>query len=181
MITPLVQILGQWTITHCVQTSLTWMLTLVAQTPLLENRHWDTWPIMSSRCTPCQANKVKANVDAVAKKDKLAESNVSQVSSKASMPPRWLQDLFALRWLCPYLLKFSPVRGPWSPWQHINMSKSTDTRAKVLEDRKKWIPVVKWICGHARARLKRGCQVLVEKVCSFNDLENHRDGQAPES
>ena len=63
--------IGQWTITHCVQTSLTWMITLVAQTPLLENRHWDTWPIMSSRCTPSQANKVKANVDAVAKEDKL--------------------------------------------------------------------------------------------------------------
>ena len=62
----------------------------------------------------------------------------------------------------PYLLTFAPVCGPWSPWQHINMSKSEDMRFKVLEDRKKWLPVVKWICGHARKRLQRGRQVLIE-------------------
>ena len=83
----------------------------------------------------------------------------------------------------PYLLTFAPVCGPWSPWQHINMSKSEDMRFKVLEDRKKWLPVVKWICGHARKRLQRGRQVLIEnpapsaiwETSEMDKLLNHEE------
>lgn len=76
----------------------------------------------------------------------------------------------------PYLLTFAPVCGPWSPWQNMNMSRSEDTRLKILEDPKKGIPVIKWMCGHARSRLQRGRQVFIEipaplAIWDTNDMD----------
>ena len=36
----------------------------------------------------------------------------------------------------PFLSSMSPVCGPWSSWQNVNM-----------EDRKNWYPVLKWLAG----------------------------------
>ena len=79
----------------------------------------------------------------------------------------------------PYLLSFAPVCGPWSPWQHVNMSQSEETYEKIMADRKKWLPVAKWICETARRRLQRGRQVLIENP-GPSELHNWV-WQAPES
>ena len=45
----------------------------------------------------------------------------------------------------PYLISMSPLCGPWCQWQELNMSKSDETAQKIMEQRKEWHPVVKWI------------------------------------
>ena len=59
----------------------------------------------------------------------------------------------------PYAITFAPVCGPWSQWTNILTGESWD---KVVEERKKWTPVVKWIFDIIRKRLARGRQVLLE-------------------
>ena len=80
----------------------------------------------------------------------------------------------------PYLLTFAPVCAPWSPWQNMNMTRSDDTRLKILEDRKKWIPVIKRMCGHARSRLQRGRQVFIENPAPSEEHYDQITGEALE-
>ena len=47
----------------------------------------------------------------------------------------------------PFLLSMSPVCGPWSSWQNVNMSKSEELYEKIMADRKSWYPVLKWLAG----------------------------------
>ena len=81
--------------------------------------------------------------------------DLTTASGRAAVDARILHD-------DPYLLAFAPVCGPWSPWSRLNMSRSPETCAKIQAERKRWLPVAKWICEHARQRLQRGRQVLVE-------------------
>ena len=63
----------------------------------------------------------------------------------------------------PYVLTFSPVCGPWGPWSHLNMSKSSATKEKIIEGaRSLWYPTLKWIAKVVKERLSRGRKVLVE-------------------
>ena len=62
----------------------------------------------------------------------------------------------------PWLLTMSPVCGPWSPWQSINMSKSMATKESIEAQRKKWYPVIKWLTTVIKERLCRGREVLLE-------------------
>ena len=62
----------------------------------------------------------------------------------------------------PYLLSFAPVCGPWGPWQSLNMSRSPQCEADIMQQRKMWYPVVRWMCGIIRSRVQRGRQVLLE-------------------
>ncbi len=61
-----------------------------------------------------------------------------------------------------YLLAFAPVCGPWSQWQGLNMSKDEDTRQKIMARRSQWYPVIKWISGIVKDRLRKGREVLLE-------------------
>ncbi len=62
----------------------------------------------------------------------------------------------------PYLLAFAPVCGPWSQWQGLNMSRDEETRSKIMNQRSQWYPVIKWISGVVKDRLKKGREVLLE-------------------
>ena len=62
----------------------------------------------------------------------------------------------------PYLLSFAPVCGPWSQWQHLNLTRGDATFVKILEQRKQWYPVLRWMCEEIRKRLSKGREVLVE-------------------
>ena len=63
----------------------------------------------------------------------------------------------------PYLISMSPLCGPWCQWQELNMSKSEETANKIMEQRKEWYPVVKWISQVIRSRVAKGRQVLLEQ------------------
>ena len=62
----------------------------------------------------------------------------------------------------PYLITFAPKCAPWSAWQHVNMSKGGSIESGILQERKKWVPIIRWICGHVKDRLRRGRHALVE-------------------
>eukprot|EP00435_Cladocopium_sp_Y103_P013207 s65_g3.t1 len=62
----------------------------------------------------------------------------------------------------PFLLAMSPVCGPWSPWQNVNLSKSEDTYNKIMEDRKRWYPVLKWLAEKVKERVRKGREVILE-------------------
>ena len=62
----------------------------------------------------------------------------------------------------PFLLSVAPLCGPWSPMQRINLVRGGDTAQKIMEDRKAWYPVVKWLTKVIRDRLERGREVLME-------------------
>ena len=62
----------------------------------------------------------------------------------------------------PYLLSMSPLCAPWSPWQRLNVTKSDELYAKIMENRKKWYPVVAWLGRLVERRLELGREVLLE-------------------
>eukprot|EP00435_Cladocopium_sp_Y103_P066563 s466_g28.t2 len=62
----------------------------------------------------------------------------------------------------PFLLTLAPICGPWSSWQHVNMSKDEMTREKILQQRKDWYPVMQWMAKIIRSRLAKGREVLAE-------------------
>ena len=62
----------------------------------------------------------------------------------------------------PYLLSFAPVCGPWSQWQHLNLTRGDPTFQKIMDERKRWYPVLRWMCEEIRKRLSKGREVLVE-------------------
>ena len=62
----------------------------------------------------------------------------------------------------PFLLTLAPLCGPWSSWQHLNMSKDEATREKILQQRKDWYPVMQWMAKIIRSRLAKGHEVLAE-------------------
>ena len=62
----------------------------------------------------------------------------------------------------PYLLSFAPVCTAWSNWQYMNMHRYADGEERVMAERKKWYPVLKWMAGEVRKRLQKGREVLVE-------------------
>ena len=78
----------------------------------------------------------------------------------------------------PFLLAMAPVCGPWSPWQNVNMSKSEELFEKIMEDRKRWYPVLKWLAEKVKDRVRKGREVLLEnpwpsllwKLKFFEDL-----------
>ena len=63
----------------------------------------------------------------------------------------------------PYAISFSPVCGPWSPWQNINVSKDPEFGQQLEEVRSEWRPVIKWVTKVMRERLAKGRQVLLEQ------------------
>ena len=62
----------------------------------------------------------------------------------------------------PFLLALAPICGPWSSWQHVNMSKSEQMYEKVMEERKEWYPVLKWLAKIVKGRLRKGREVVWE-------------------
>ena len=62
----------------------------------------------------------------------------------------------------PFLLSMSPVCGPWSSWQAVNMSKSEELYQKVMADRQRWYPVLKWLAGVVRKRVEKGREIILE-------------------
>ena len=62
----------------------------------------------------------------------------------------------------PFLLSMSPVCGPWSSWQNVNMSKSEELYEKIMADRKSWYPVLKWLAGVVRKRIQKGREIVLE-------------------
>ena len=86
----------------------------------------------------------------------------------------------------PFLLTFSPVCGPWSPWQGLNMSKSEETADKIEFERKRWYPVVKWMVALIKDRLRKGREVLLEQPwgskmwtlkCLEDFLQEHHENE----
>ena len=63
----------------------------------------------------------------------------------------------------PYCIALSPVCGPWSPWQNVNMSKSESLEEHIMQMRKEWYPVCKWMCKIIRKRISAGRQVILEQ------------------
>ena len=62
----------------------------------------------------------------------------------------------------PFLLSISPVCGPWSSFQNINLAKGGETEQKILDDRRKWYPVLSWVADEIRKRLAKGREVQLE-------------------
>ena len=62
----------------------------------------------------------------------------------------------------PFLLTMAPLCGPWSSWQRMNVQKSEDTYAKIMEERRQWYPVVQWLMMLIEHRLELGREVLLE-------------------
>ena len=62
----------------------------------------------------------------------------------------------------PFLPAMALACGPWSPWQNVNMSKSDHLFEKIMEDRKKWYPVLKWLAEKVKERVGKGREVLLE-------------------
>ena len=62
----------------------------------------------------------------------------------------------------PFLITLAPVCGPWSMWQNYNMSRGGETEAKILQQRKEWYPVVRWMMELIQGRLEKGREVLME-------------------
>ena len=62
----------------------------------------------------------------------------------------------------PFLLSLAPICGPWSTMQRINLARGGETQAKILEDRKKWYPVIQWIVNLIKDRLGKGREVILE-------------------
>ena len=62
----------------------------------------------------------------------------------------------------PFLLSLSPLCGPWSPWQRLNMTRSEETYDKVMYDWKQWYPVLAWVMKVVERRLSLGREVLLE-------------------
>eukprot|EP00435_Cladocopium_sp_Y103_P052575 s19_g16.t1 len=62
----------------------------------------------------------------------------------------------------PFLVSLAPICGPWSTMQWINLARGGETEAKILEDRKKWYPVIQWLAGLIKDRLSKGREVLLE-------------------
>ena len=62
----------------------------------------------------------------------------------------------------PFLLSLAPICGPWSTMQRINLARGGETEAKILEDRKKWYPVIQWIVNLIKDRLGKGREVILE-------------------
>ena len=60
----------------------------------------------------------------------------------------------------------SPVCGPWSSWQHVNMSKSEEFYNKIMADRQSWYPVLKWLAGVVRKRIEKGREIVLENPWS---------------
>ena len=63
----------------------------------------------------------------------------------------------------PYCISFSPVCGPWSPWQFVNASRDPSFAEHLHDIRMEWRPVIKWIVKIIRQRLQRGRQVVFEQ------------------
>ena len=74
----------------------------------------------------------------------------------------------------PYIITFSPVCTPWSPWMRM----MPEDKLEDLEvTRSRWRPVLKWIAKVTRERLARGRQVLIEHPWgseAWNSTELHR-------
>ena len=62
----------------------------------------------------------------------------------------------------PFLLSITPVCGPWSVWQNVNLAKGGDTAEFFMHQRKLRYPVVKWVCDLVRSRLSKGREVMLE-------------------
>ena len=62
----------------------------------------------------------------------------------------------------PYLITLAPICGPWSPWSHVNMSKSETTADFIQEQRDAWYPTLKWMSQLVRRRVAKGRKVLLE-------------------
>ena len=61
-----------------------------------------------------------------------------------------------------YLISLAPVCSPWSPWQRVNEAKGIEQAEMIMEERRRWLPVIQWIRKVARQRLAKGRQILIE-------------------
>ena len=50
----------------------------------------------------------------------------------------------------------------WSSWQYMHMYRYEDAEAKVLAERKRWYPVLRWMAEEIQKRLRKGREVMVE-------------------
>ena len=62
----------------------------------------------------------------------------------------------------PLLLAIAPKCGPWSTLQNINLCRGFETEQKILEERNRWYPVIKWLCDVIEERLALGREVMME-------------------
>ena len=62
----------------------------------------------------------------------------------------------------PYLLSMTPICGPRSSWQYVNMARGGETAEHILEQRKQWYPVIRWLCDVVKKRLAKGREVVWE-------------------
>lgn len=63
----------------------------------------------------------------------------------------------------PFPPAISPVWGPWSTMQAINVAKDPNFAEKLAFQRKSWYPVIQWLTGLVKQRLSKGREVLFEQ------------------
>ena len=67
-----------------------------------------------------------------------------------------------IEWDDLYLVAIAPVCAPWSSWQSLNLSRGGKTELKIIEERRRWYPVVEWVPGLVSSRTARGREVVLE-------------------